>query len=167
MNSPWYIVQTKPQFEDQVRQRFSQVGFEVFLPRLKKLIKGKSHHTSRISPLFPSYLFLHLNLTDPQKYRLVRFTRGVRKVLGSGDFPIPVDESVINVLRERLDSEGLFEQCLRYTPGDTVRIKNGPLEDLVGVLEKDVSATGRVRVLLQVYHKTIRAEIPCTDVELV
>lgn len=165
MSQAWYIVQTKPAHEGLVSQRWHEAGLEAFFPRVKKMVRGAVRPIERTAPLFPSYVFVHIDLEGEKNYRIVRFTRGVRRVLGVGDVPIPIDVSVVDVIRDRMSDEGVLEQQVLYRRGEQVRILRGPLADLVGVLEKPVTPQGRVRVLLDIYHKSLRAELSCTDIE--
>lgn len=161
----WYIVQTKPTAEDQVRKRWEQAGYEVFLPKICQLVRGVSRPVERTKPLFPSYLFTRCDLDNATTFRDVRYTRGVRRILGGNNHPLPVHESIIVAIREQVNKEGVLEQSLILKAGDRVRVRRGPLADLVGILKKPVSAAGRVRVLLDVYHKLIHAELFCSEVE--
>lgn len=130
------------------------------------MISGR-RHASRIKSLFPSYLFANIDLRDPRLYHMIRYTRGVRRVLGDGAVPIPVPVRMIEIIRERTGSGGFIEQRLTLAKGDTVRIRRGPFEDLIGILEKPVSAAGRVRVLLKIMRHQVRCELTAADVEKV
>ena len=163
---PWYIVQTKPTCEEQVRLRWEQAGYEVFLPRIRRAIRGQRGAT-RIRPLFPAYIFVMADFGVAEQFTNIKYTRGVRRILGDGNAPRPVDQAIIDVIRERVDGEGVLEQQMRFGKGDAVRVLSGPLAELVGVLEKPVSAEGRVRILLKVYSKTIRADLSAAEVEKV
>lgn len=165
MNPPWYIVQTKPTCEDQVKSRWELAGYEVFLPKIKKMVRGVKNATERVRPLFPSYLFARLCLDDAQVFHNVRYTRGVHRILGTGHHPVPVSDAIVETIVERVGKDGFLEQHLTYKEGDIVRIKSGPLSELIGVLEKPVSPSGMVRVLLEVYSKTVRAELSCAEVD--
>lgn len=160
----WYVVQTKPQEEDLVRQRLEQAHFEVFYPRIRTAVRGVSRSTMRLKSLFPSYLFAHLNLDDANIIHLIKYTRGVRKILGSHT-PVPIPEMVIETIRRRVGTGDVLEQQMVFKKGDTVRIRSGWMRDLVGILEKPVSAQGRVRVLLNIVNKCIRAELSSADIE--
>ena len=166
MSQSWYILQTKPANEERVRQHCLLADIEVFLPRVKRLFRGRRRPTERLTPLFPSYLFIYADLRDGDMYHNLRFTRGVRKVLGVGRTPLPVDTAIVDVIRERIDKNEILLEQVRYQKGEKNRVLQGPLADLVGVLEKPVAPEGRVRVLLHAYQKSIRAELSCADIEL-
>lgn len=161
----WYVVQTKPTVEDKVAQHLRNAEFETFLPKIRQMVRGRAG--SRIKSLFPSYLFAHLDLNDPYLYRMIKYTRGVRKILGDGLTPIPVPDRMIEIIKERVNSDGVIEQKLTMKKGDSVRIRQGPFQDLIGILEKPVSAAGRVRVLLSMVNKRVLCELSAGEVERV
>lgn len=163
----WYVIQTKPLSEDNVERHLKNADFETFLPKIKTMIRGRKRPSSRIKSLFPSYLFAHLNLNDPNLYHMIKYTRGVRRILGDGILPIPVPEEMIRIIRERMGGDGVIEQRITMKKGDPVRVRSGVFRDLVGILEKPVSAAGRVRVLLKIMHNSIKCEMSAADVERV
>ena len=94
-----------------------------------------------------------LKLVYPETIRLVR-------VMCSGR----VDpQMVLKAFRDGAD--GVIEQRLTMKKGDEVRIRKGVFSDLVGILEKPVSAAGRVRVLLNIMRYRVRCELSAADVE--
>lgn len=159
----WYVVQTKPQEEDLVRQRLVKADFEVFLPRIKAAVRG-SRGATRIRALFPAYLFMRCDFRDTNVVHMIKYTRGVRKILGGND-PVPLPDVVIDTIKERVGEGDVVMQQMVFKKGDKVRIKNGWMEDLVGVLEKPVSAQGRVRVLLNIVNKAVRTELSSAEIE--
>jgi len=163
----WYVIQTKPLAEEIVQKHLERASFETFLPRIRTMVRGRARATSRLKSLFPSYLFAHLDLGDPNLYRMIRYTRGVRKILGDGTRPVPVPDEMIEIIRARTNSEGVIEQRLTMKKGDQVRIRSGIFRDLVGILERPVSAAGRVRVLLKIMRHQIRCDLSAADVEKV
>lgn len=136
----WYVVSTKPKKEFQVESLFSQAGFTVYNPKYKQ--------DSVIKPFFPGYLFLKFNF--PSQYRKVIYTRGVRRIVGNKDGPIPIEPEVINCLKAR-EKNGLIE-LMKYgedpCPGDEIMVMEGPLKGLRGVFCQELSDRERVLILL-------------------
>ena len=161
----WYIAQTKPACEAFVEMRWKQVGYEVFYPRILKRVRRAEKYFEKSSSLFPSYLFVRLDLNDPTHHRNVLYTRGVRKLLGVDSVPVPVHDRIVELLQEHVNEKGLFATAEKLSKGSKIRVIHGPLKDLVGVLEKPASADGRIKVLIEAYHKTIRAELWDAEIE--
>ncbi|MBF0105234.1 MAG: hypothetical protein HQM16_07895 [Deltaproteobacteria bacterium] len=158
----WYVIQTKPQREDHVTRHFKNAGFNVFNPKVKSFKFG-------IKPLFPNYVFLHWDLLPAENFHMIRFTRGVNKVLGSQDKPVPISDAVVQAIQERVNDHQILEHKIMRV-GSRVKVKNGILSDLIGVLERPVSADGRVTVLLRLferdYEREMRAILACKDLEM-
>jgi transcription elongation factor/antiterminator RfaH len=165
MSAKWYVIQTKPQSEDAVKQHLEQARFEVFYPRIRAAVRGPAKPSTRIKSLFPSYLFAKLDVGDGNILHMIKYTRGVRKILGGGENPVAIPEEVVTTIRERVDEDGVVEQQLVFRKGDRVRIKSGWMQDLIGILEKPVSSEGRVRVLLDIVGKCVRAELSSAEIE--
>ena len=95
-------------------------------------------------------------------HRLVRYTRGVSYVLGSDHKPVSISGEVIDIIKSRLNQDGHVEVRTLFKPGDKVRLKRGVFKDLIGILEKPVSAAGRVQVLLNMWNREVRAMFHCS-----
>jgi transcription elongation factor/antiterminator RfaH len=160
----WYVIQTKPQLEDIVKRHLENAEFEVFNPKIKAAVRGKNKTQTRVKSFFPSYVFVHTNFDDANIFHMIKYTRGVHKILGSGK-PVAIPAAVVNTIRERVGEGDVLVQQMVFSKGDKVRVKAGYLEDLVGILEKPVSAEGRVRLLLEIVGKCVRAELSSAEIE--
>jgi transcriptional antiterminator RfaH len=136
----WYVVNTKPKKETQVERLFEEGGFEIYCPK---------HRTEgRVKPFFPGYAFL--SFAFPEQYQTVKYTRGVKRIVGNDEGPIPIPEAVILGLRTR-ERDGLvvLEQYGREPGvGDEIEVMEGPLKGLRGVFKKEASDKERVMILL-------------------
>jgi transcriptional antiterminator RfaH len=136
----WYVVNTKPKKEAQVERLFQEGGFEIYCP--------KHRSEGRVKPFFPGYSFLSFSF--PEQYRTVKYTRGVKRVVGNDEGPIPIPEVIIRGLRTR-ERDGLIvlEQYGREpSVGDAIEVMEGPLKGLKGVFQKEASDKERVMILL-------------------
>ena len=143
----WYAVHTKPHCEVSARTSLDRLGVEVFFPMLRerKLLHGKCYSTS--SPLFPRYLFAKFDVSN--HLRAVTYARGVRNIVAFGGGPCVVDESIIHAIRSQT-TDGVLERPEgRFSPGQIVRIQDGPLCGLGAVFEKRLDGTSRAVLLLR------------------
>lgn len=143
----WYAVHTKTHCEVSARASLDCHGVEVFLPMLRerKLLHGKYCLTT--SPLFPRYLFAKFDVSS--QLRAVTYARGVKSIVTFGGGPSQVDESIIHAIQGQL-TEGVVELPHdRFSPGQVVRILNGPLCGLEAVFEKELDGTSRAVLLLK------------------
>ena len=125
-------------FALQVKQRYEQLtatilrnkGYEEFLP----LYKCRRRWSDRIKqldlPLFPGYLFCKL---DPANRLPILTTQGVVLIVGTGNTPVPVEESEIAAVRSIVASQLPAQPWPFVRAGQQVRIDAGPLLRVEGV----------------------------------
>ena len=153
----WYVVQTKPGNEDRVNGNLVNQEIESFLPLLSTFQYSSGKMVPRIKPLFPNYLFAKLDLM--LHYNKVKYTRGVSKILGSGEGPIPISEKVIEAIRRRMGEDNLVRLEDELREGDLVQVTSGPFKDLVGIFNKKMSGKGRVKILLSLIGVDVPVQI--------
>jgi transcription antitermination factor NusG len=144
MSYSWYALHIKPRFEKVVETQLQYKGYEAFLPVYTSTRKWSDRTKSISLPLFPSYLFCRFDINS----RLpILITPGVNFIVGAGRIPIPVDDIEMQSLCHLVKS-GLRPQPSPYIKeGQTVRVEDGPLEGLTGIV---VRASGRDRLILSV-----------------
>lgn len=152
MISPsWYAVRTKPLQEKRATENLTAWGMETLAPWLPP-----KEGSPLLRPLFPGYIFARCDQTMLQK---IHFTRGILFVLSFGGKAAVVEDEVITAIRARADSRGVICPRPALTTGDTVLIQAGPLRGLLGVFEKEIPGTERVRILLTIVAYSARVEI--------
>jgi len=142
----WYVIQTKPKKEEEAKSYLSTKGVEVFSPLMENFLLRNGRMNKELKPLFPGYIFGKFDLE--QNYPLVRWAKGVKKVLGFGEYPTPISEEVVEIIRERTDTHGIMRLKSHFQANDVIRIKTGPLKDLLGIFERWMPDGERVRILL-------------------
>ncbi|MEW6297665.1 MAG: transcription termination/antitermination NusG family protein [Thermodesulfobacteriota bacterium] len=152
----WYVVYCKPRKEETARFHLSHKGLETFFPRL--LLPKRTMNRQPIVPLFPSYLFVQL--CTPEEYNYARWSPGVRCVVNFNGTPTPVDDEVVLFLKKRANPDGIVEACVNLAVGQEVRITGGPFAGLMGIIQNPPDARGRVRILLELLGRQVRAEVP-------
>ena len=136
----WYVINTKPKKEYQVERLFTEGGIEIYNP--------KYQIENRIKPFFPGYEFIYFDY--PAQYRLVKYTRGVKRVVGVKEVPVPIPDGIIQAIKSR-EVNGLIEiEKYGEKPevGDEIEVVEGPLKGLRGVFQKELTAKERVLILL-------------------
>ena len=145
-STDWYVIQTKPCDEHRVETHLLNQEMETFLPLLETHQYSNGKVIKRIKPLFPNYLFAKLDLKH--HYYKVKWARGVSKILGTGDGPIPISEKVVQAIREKVGKDNLVKLEEELKEGDIVQITSGPFKEFMGIFQKKMSDKGRVRILL-------------------
>jgi len=161
----WYVIQTKPKKEGEATSYLSNKGVEIFSPLMETFMARNGKINKQLTPLFPGYIFGNFDLE--QNYPLVRWGKGVKSVLGFGGYPTPLSEEVVEIIKERLDTQGIVRVKQDYKPNNVVRIKAGPLKDLLGIFERWVSDSERARILLNLIGYQPAVEIHYSMIEKV
>ena len=142
----WYLLYTKPKREDFVSESLHRINIEVYNPkRSNSKKKANGVRGDFFAPLFPCYVFVRF---DVQKFfHMIKYTRGVKKIVGFDGSPSPVPEEIITSIRSR-ESEGVVDMASSFNEGDMVVINNGLFRDFTGVFQKELSDKERVLILL-------------------
>lgn len=161
----WYVIQTKPKKEEEAKSYLSTKGIEIFNPLMETFALRNGKMNKELKPFFPGYIFGKFDLN--QNYPLVRWGRGVKKILGFGEYPTPISEEVVEIIKERADTQGIVRVKHYFKPNEVIRIKAGPLKDLLGIFERWISDSDRVRILLNLIGYQPAVEIHHSMIEKV
>jgi len=151
----WYVVYSKPHKEEQAQFHLRMKRLEVFFPRLDLVRVAEKR--KRIIPLFPNYLFVRIHLPTESHY--VTWSPGVKRLVSFGDRPIPLDDDVVNFLKQQTDAEGLIKARSQLRPGQEVEIRGGPFDGLIAIIQDPPDAKGRGRILLKLLSRQISVEL--------
>jgi transcription elongation factor/antiterminator RfaH len=143
----WFAVNTQPNAEPRAQVNLERQGWTCFCPRMARTVRSGRRLMTRLRPLFPGYIFVHLD-PSTSRWRTVDSTFGVRGIVKSGDMPAPLPIGVVETLREMADQRSKVSFASALTTGETVQFVSGPLTGLMGKLEQ-LDATGRITVLLE------------------
>lgn len=154
----WFVVHCRPGKDALVAEEFRRLGREVFLPLIAA--RGSPRCSPSLRPLFPGYIFVRTSPSSEELARL-RWIRGVKWILGDREPPIPIEDEVVRGLRASADPRGRIAFGRGLTRRSRIRVMEGPLAGLIGVLESNPEDAGaRVRILLSAFGRSISAEIP-------
>lgn len=144
----WYAVQTKPRREAEAALNLRRQAFETYLPRIRLSKRRRGKWTEIIEPLFPRYLFIHVNLGNTD-ISPVRSTFGVAQMVRFGDRLQPVPNEVIHYLisKEDPDTGCHVQKQKTLLAGDLVQILEGPFQGLTAIYHQ-TSGEARAIVLL-------------------
>lgn len=154
----WYLVYTKANAEYVAAHSLECKGYEVYLPKVKSPRPRRGETTI---PLFPSYVFVRLEL-DQLITRDLYNTPGVRTLVKFDGKPALVPDEIIAYIRQRVEQinevGGLATHTFR--PGQKVYIRSGPFEGLEAIFEGPLGPSERVWVLLHVLGALNRVQLP-------
>jgi transcription elongation factor/antiterminator RfaH len=153
----WYAVFAQPHWESTAQFRLRAQNFRTFLPLYSKTVQHARKRQTILAPLFPRYLFVVLDLKR-DRWRAVNSTRGVTSLIMREGLPAPVRSGVVETLLASSTSQGEVRFCFDMAPGSRVRLVAGPFAGQLGIL-KDLSRSGRVRILIEMMGAHIPTEL--------
>jgi transcriptional antiterminator RfaH len=158
----WYVANTKPRQETIAQWNLDRVGVEAFCPQLKqnKVIRRKKQVV--VGPLFPGYLFVRFDVDT--HYRAVNYAQGVRGVVAFDSVPAKVEEEMINSIKSRLEDGCVTIKPPSFSPGETLRIQDGPFDGLEAIFEREMTTQQRVVVLLKALSYQARVVVDLENV---
>jgi transcription elongation factor/antiterminator RfaH len=156
-NERWFLVHTLPRREQHAHMHLGMQGFRTYLPQYLRTTRHARQLRTVRAPLFPSYLFVILDL-ERDRWLSVRSTIGVAHLVGSADRPLAVPHGVIESLIAHANDANLALFGDRLQKGQKVRITTGPFTEFIGILDR-LDDSGRVRVLLEMMGSEIRVSL--------
>jgi transcriptional antiterminator RfaH len=162
----WYVVQTQPHAEERARGHLERQSYEVWLPLCRKKRRHAGRSEIVIRPFFPRYLFVRVDMAH-ERWRPILSTFGVSRLVGGPERPEPMPETIVGALKARTEPDGLFSLISpAVSPGDPVRIADGPFADLEGIFQARTDRE-RVQVLLGLMGREVKVTVRSADIETI
>jgi transcriptional antiterminator RfaH len=144
----WYAIYTHLRQENRADLNLQTLGIETLSPKIRQpSYKVCGERTFIVKHLFPRYLFARFQIGSSLLSK-VCFTRGVHSLVRCGPQPAPIDDEIISRIKSRISEDGFVKLVEGFKPGDRVFIKDGPFKNFMGIFEREMKASERVRVLL-------------------
>lgn len=161
LDRKWYAVFTVPQHEKSVVKHLNIREIESFLPAYETIKTWKNRQRMKvILPLFPSYLFVHINFTERVK---VLQSPGVLQIVGNGKEYAALRDSEIKFLRSDFCRQRV-EPYRDFVIGEKVRIKSGVMQGLQGTLVRK-SNSMRFVLTLELINQHAAIEVNAEELE--
>lgn len=145
-NKKWFAIYVKSRSEKKVHKLLEDIDVESFLPLITRVKQWSDRKKKVEEPLFRSYLFVYIDLTD---YYKVLQVPGVVKFINFENQPVPVPENQIVAIRQYVNDSDLHDDINYddFKEGELVRIKSGQMKDLVG---RFVKIKGKHRIIIDI-----------------
>ncbi|AHI29126.1 transcription/translation regulatory transformer protein RfaH [Marinobacter similis] len=156
----WYALQHKPAQGNRALTHLQNQGIACFYPNIivENIKAGK--RTKKLEPLFPGYLFVNLEQTDPLWAKL-RSTRGIQRVVSFAGKPAPISGEVIQHIKDSLES---VAERGGIKPGKTVQLHEGPFEGISAIFHAYDGET-RAIVLINFMQKQQSVSVPVSAIK--
>jgi len=178
----WYVVRVQSGRENTVQtaltRRLKVAGKQDVVPRVLvptetiTEVKGGKKRT-RKRKLYPGYVLVEVDEDKGKVPRdvwfLVRETAGVGDFVGPHGQPEPLDEAEVGRLLSDMErgEEKAPQIKISLKKGDSVKIKEGPLESFEGEVDEVIPAKGMVRVIVTIFGRATPVELEYWQVESV
>jgi transcriptional antiterminator RfaH len=159
----WAAARSQPQREALAQHFLEQIGYTVYLPRLREHRVRNGRKVEVRPVLFPGYLFCLIT----NGWWEARWCPGTRGLVMNCGLPVKVPDGVIAAIRKR-ERNGLVElpKPPPFKPGDCVRIGRGAFRGRLALYDGQ-PAPERIAVLLQLLGAERRLELAADAVEAV
>jgi transcription antitermination factor NusG len=161
LGQQWFAAYTYPRHEKKVAEYLGWSGIESFLPLYKDARSWKNGLRVVVErPLFPSYIFVHVELADSLK---ILRTPSVASLVTVAGVPAPLPNGEIESLKAGVSQLNL-EPHPYLRKGDRVRVKSGPFAGQEGILLQHKNRW-RVVICVDLLMQAISVEIDTSAVE--
>ena len=152
---PWFAVRVRPRYEKQVAQSIESKNVHTFLPLYAARHRWSDRTKEVHVPLFDGYVFCQLAPCDRMP---VLLTPGVFQFVGIGKIPVPVEPSEIAALQAIVQFGSVVRPWPFLKDGDRVRVDDGPLRNVEGILLRGEDAD-EVVVSITLLQRSVAVKI--------
>ena len=164
----WYVAHTYSGYENKVKadiektienRNMQDVIQEISVP-MEEVVEIKDDKKKTVMrKVFPGYVIIKMIMTDESWY-VVRNCRGVTGFVGPGSKPVPLTE-------EEIAAIGLEKKTVTvgFDVGDSIRVKYGPLEGFVGVIDAIVMDKQKIKAKISMFGRDTDVELEFNQVE--
>ncbi|SHM68866.1 transcription antitermination protein nusG [Caldanaerovirga acetigignens] len=172
MTKNWYVIHTYSGYENKVKanleKRVESMGmqdkiFRVLVPVEEEVeIKnGKKKVTQR--KIFPGYVLVEMIVTD-DSWHVVRNTPGVTGFVGTGNKPIPLQESEVKAILKKMGIEEPKPK-IELDINQNVKVISGPFENFIGKVVEINHEKQKVKVLISMFGRETPIELDYNQIE--
>lgn len=158
----WFAIRTRPRHEKTVVKQLQSTPVESFLPLCKEVRVWSDRRKEVDFPLFPGYVFVRF--ANSSQGRLIVFqARGVIGFVGPNNKATAIPSQQIEAIRSLVDAQVDLHPHPYLNVGQRIRIRNGALQGLEGVLVRVASDQSLV-VSVDLIHKSVAIRLEGYDV---
>jgi len=175
----WYVIHTYSGYENKVKKNLEsriesmdvrEQIYQVVIPTEEEIEIRDGQRRTVSRKLYPGYVMVEMielhegDELSNRAWYVVRNTPGVTGFVGSGNKPVPLDDTEVkSILRTMRQEEPKVKGSIQV--GQTVRIVDGPFADFNGQVDSIDTAKGKVRVLVSMFGRDTPMELDLLQVE--
>lgn len=184
MSKRWYVIHAYSGFENQVAKalegRVARFGMQdrfgqVLVPteEVVEMRAGQKRKSER--KFFPGYVLVQIETTDDagipridnESWHLIKETPKVMGFIGgTAERPLPIKDSEADAILARIqDGVDKPKPKVLFSPGELVRVVDGPFNDFNGTVEEINYERSRLRVAVMIFGRSTPVELDFSQVE--
>ena len=137
--------------------------FNVIVPTEKKIKVKGGKRAEEEEKVYPGYVLVEMIVTDDSWY-VVRNTPRVTGFVGSGVYPVPLEQKEVDQLLNRMSSD-IVKHNIDLEIDDAVIIVDGPFKELEGKVGEVDENRGKVKVLVSMFGRETPVELDFLQVK--
>ncbi|MCF8259567.1 MAG: transcription termination/antitermination protein NusG [Melioribacteraceae bacterium] len=176
LNAKWYVVRTFSGHENKVKtiieselkdnETLKARIFEILVPTEKVFEVKDGKKRSKTKNFFPGYILVNVDLDLKAKDFIIN-TPSVMGFLGSGNVPVPLQESEVKRIIGRISQDEKTERSdTIFRAGDYVKIVDGPFNNFNGLVEEVNEEKMKIKVMVSIFGRKTPVEIDFVQAEL-
>ena len=164
----WYVIHTYSGHENKVKVNIEKLVenrgmqdlvLEIVVPTEDHIEIKDGQRKIKTRKMFPGYVIVKMIVTNESWY-LVRNTQGVTGFVGHGSEPVPLTNEEVR----RMGIEKVYIK-LDISPGDSVKVINGPFESFMGVVEEVNFDRQTLKVRISMFGRDTPVELEFDQVD--
>jgi len=168
----WYAIHTYAGYENAVlknlKQRTESLGmedkiFNVIVPTEKKIKIKAGKKVEVEEKVYPGYVLVDMIVTDDSWF-VVRNTPRVTGFVGSGVYPVPLEQKEVDELFGRMQKD-TAKHSMNLDVEDMIIVIDGPFKDLEGKIEEVDEERGKIKVLVSMFGRETPVELDFLQVK--
>lgn len=183
----WFVLKVQSNRETSIRESIlrrvrmeaAEESFgQIYIPTEKVIDTKGGGRRVRHQKTLPGYMMIQMELND-ETWHLIRSTGGVGDFTGAAGKPIPMELPEVSrwlgldveeVKPEAADKPVASTKAVvkfDVTVGDHVKVKEGPFESFEGSIESMDDATGKLKIIIEIFGRPTQVELEHWQVEKV
>lgn len=184
----WYVVRRTSKTDAHALAWLARLGLQSYYPMMRALRPVPMRRLSRkqrtsglplmrpcVIPLFPSYIFVRLDLGRDRWSSVVSDIAGVGGMVSENNLPVEISPLLIAGIRAcEIDGlvPGKTPAAMIFRVGENVHIRDGALAGFLATIEQtpdytiaDVDGDTRIRVAVELFGRTTPVDLTISQVE--
>lgn len=168
----WFVVHTYSGYEERVKKNLERriksmdsgdEVYQVVIPTEEEIEVRSGQKRTITKKILPGYVLIQMRMTD-QTWNIVRNTPGVTGFVSSGTKPVPLPDDELNQIMKQMTDE-TPKVKVGFKKGQSIRVRDGPFIDFVGIVDEINTEKGKVKVLLTLFGRETPVELDFLQVE--